>query len=193
MQVIGPACPICGNHDCYRQITPYERYAIDLFPVIWEERVPIARFLCCKQKATFSMLPDQLIPYTLYTASSVIGTLLYGLSHWQAGKKGFFGATQNVEPDSRVTPWLVAYWLKIVLCGLRRSHSVMIQWVDLSTVSDPGTSGWKEVAMYFQILGWSGVPPVGVKLRELLHRYIRAATGFVFGIPSQGRRSRCFV
>ena len=141
----------------------------------------------------FSLLPDQLIPYMLYTVSSVIGTLLYGLFNRQAGMKGFFAATQNVDPDSMITPWLVAYWLKIVISGLRCSHSVLIQWVDLGTVSDPGTSGWKEVAMYFQILGWSGVPPVGVKLRELLHRYIRAVKGFVFGIPSQGRRRRCLV
>jgi hypothetical protein len=129
----------------------------------------------------------------LYTVSSVIGTLLYGLLHWQAGMKGFFAAAQNVEPDSRITPWLVAYWLKIVICALRRSHSVLIQWIDLSTVSDSGRSAWKEVAMYFQILGWRGIPPVGVKLRDLLHRYIRAVKGFLFGVPSQGRRSRCFV
>jgi hypothetical protein len=129
----------------------------------------------------------------LYTASSVIGTLLHGLFHWQAGMKGFFAATQNVEPDSRITPWLVAYWLKIVICALRRSHSVLIQWIDLSAVSDSGTSGWKEAAMYFQSLGWSGSSPAGVRLRELLHRYIRAVKGFLFGIPSQERRSRRFV
>ena len=29
---IGPACPICGDHDCYQEIDPYWRYAIDLFP-----------------------------------------------------------------------------------------------------------------------------------------------------------------
>ena len=161
LQIIGPACPVCGNHGCYRQITPYERYAIEIFPVFWKERVPIARFLCRKRHVTFSLLPDQLIPYVLYTASSVIGTLLYGLFHWQAGNKGFFGAGRSVDPDSQITPWLVAYWLKVVLCGLHRSHSMLIQWVDLSTVSDPGTPGWEPLAQYFRILGWSGLPPVG--------------------------------
>ena len=125
----------------------------------------------------------------LYTVSSVIGTLLYGLFHWQSGRKGFFGAVQNVHPDSRITPWLVAYWLQIVISGLRRSHRILIQWLDLGTVSDPGTSGWQEIATYFHILGWRGAPPVGENLRNLLHRYIRAVTGFLFGIPSQGRRS----
>ncbi len=182
-------CPICGNYGCYRQITPYERYVIDIFPVFWKERVPIARFLCCEQNVTFSLLPDQLVPYMLYTVSSVIGTLLYGLFHWQSGRKGFFGAVQNVHPDSRITPWLVAYWLQIVISGLRRSHRILIQWLDLGTVSDPGTSGWQEIATYFHILGWRGAPPVGENLRNLLHRYIRAVTGFLFGIPSQGRRS----
>jgi hypothetical protein len=183
-------CPVCGKFDCYRPITPYERYVIDIFPVFWKERVPIARFLCCEKKATFSLLPDHLVPYMQYTASSVIGTLLYGLFHWQAGKKGFFGATQNVDPDSRITTWLVAYWLKIVICALRRSHSILIQWIDLSMVSDPGRSGWKEVATYFHILGWRGIPPVGENLLELLRRYIRIAKGFLFGTPSQGRKSR---
>jgi hypothetical protein len=134
-----------------------------------------------------------LIPYLLYTASSVIGSLLYGLFHWQAGMKGFFGAAQDVDPDSLITPWLVAYWLKIVISGLRRSHSVLIQWIDLSPVSDSGAFGWKEVSVHFQVLGWRGAPPVGIKLRELLHRYIRAVKGFLFGIPSQGRRGRFFV
>lgn len=191
--MIGPACPICGNHDCYRQITPYKRYVIDIFPVFWKERVPVARFLCCQQNVTFSLLPDQLIPYVLYTASSVIGTLLFGLLHWQAGKKGFFGATQNIDPDSLITPWLVACWLKIVIRGLRGSHSVLSQWIDLGMVSDPGTSRWEDVAMYFQILGWRGAPPVGGKLREVLHLYIRAVKRFLFGMPSQERRSTYFV
>jgi len=107
----------------------------------------------------------------------VIGTLLFGLLRWQTGKKGFFGAAQDVDPDSLITPWLVACWLKIVICGLRRSHSVLMQWIDLSMVSDPGTFGWKEVAMYFQILGWTGAPPVGGK-----------TSGSVASLHSSGQR-----
>ena len=43
---IGPICPICGEKHCYREITPYWRYAIDLFPEYKKERIPVARFLC---------------------------------------------------------------------------------------------------------------------------------------------------
>jgi hypothetical protein len=129
----------------------------------------------------------------LYTASSVIGTLLYGLFHWQAGNKGFFGACRSVDPDSQITPWLVAYWLKVVLCGLHRSHSMLIQWVDLSTVSDSGTPGWGQLAQYFQVFGWSEPPPVGGKHRDLLHRTIRAVKGFLFGTPSQHRLRGCSI
>src|SRR3972149_8241322 len=67
---IGPRCPICGALDCYRQITPYWRYAIDLFPDFKKEQVPIARFLCRKKRKTFSLLPIQLIPYLQYTAAA---------------------------------------------------------------------------------------------------------------------------
>jgi hypothetical protein len=185
---VGSVCPVCGQCDCYRPITPYERYAIDIFPVFWKERVPVARFLCRGLNVTFSLLPDLLIPYMLYTASSVVGTLLVGLSHWQAGMKGFFGATQNVDPDSRITPWLVTCWLQIVMSGFRRSHRILIRWFDLGTVSDPGTSGWQGIATYFHVLEWRGAPPVGKKLRNLLHQYIRAVRKFLFGIPYQERR-----
>jgi hypothetical protein len=87
--VIGPVCPICGKRECYRRITPYFRYAIELFPEFGKQRIPIARFLCRNKRRTFSLLPIQLIPYFQYTLCAVIGTLLLGLGYRQAGPAGF--------------------------------------------------------------------------------------------------------
>ena len=78
LSYLGPVCPICDSLHCYRQITHYWRYAIDLFPEFKKKQVPIARFLCQKRGETLSLLPIQLIPYFQYTVSAVIGTLLFG-------------------------------------------------------------------------------------------------------------------
>ncbi len=84
--VIGPVCPICGKAQCYREISPYKRSAIDLFPSFRKQSISIARFLCRKRQKTFSLLPMQLIPYMQYSASAVIVTLIVGLKHWQRGE-----------------------------------------------------------------------------------------------------------
>lgn len=87
--VIGPACPICGHKGCYREITPYWRYAMELFPAFAKKRIPIARFLCRRQPRTFSLLPLQLIPYCRYTANAILGSLLLALECRGRGQRGF--------------------------------------------------------------------------------------------------------
>ena len=62
-------CPICNRPDCYREITPYWRYAIEIFPDFKKEKIPVARFVCRELRRTFSLLPVQLIPYFQYTLS----------------------------------------------------------------------------------------------------------------------------
>jgi len=71
------------------------------------------------------MLPTQLIPYCQYTVKAVIGALLLGLQCRQRGQKGFHGASVAVDPESRVTPWLIACWLSAVLLGFRRAHGFL--------------------------------------------------------------------
>ena len=82
------------------RLTPYWRYAIDLFPEFKKERVPVARFLCDKRERTFSILPSQLMPYFQYTVNAVIGTLLLVLHYRQMGQKGLHGASVAVDPDT---------------------------------------------------------------------------------------------
>jgi hypothetical protein len=185
---IGPACPICGRKRCYREITPYWRNAIELFPVFGKRRIPIARFLCRKHPSTFSMLPVQLIPYFQYTANAVLGTLLLGLERWQLGERGFHGASVKVDPDSLLTPWLVVCWLMMVLVGFQRAHAVLRRWYDLSGVRTPNKPrGWEEISGYFLGLGWrrkTRWPPL---LQEALARYSRTTKRFLFGTSSQER------
>jgi hypothetical protein len=185
---LGPTCPVCGKQGCYREITPYWRYAIDLFPEFKKERVPIARFLCDEQERTFSLLPTQLIPYFQYTVHAVIGTLLLGLQCWQMGQKGFHGASLAVDPDSLLTPWLIACWLGMVVLGLRRAHGVLRQWYNLTGIrSSSRTLPWKEASGYFLCFGWHLQMRWGPPLHFLVNRYSRNTRRFLFGTPSQYR------
>jgi hypothetical protein len=187
---IGPACPICGDSHCYRQITPYWRYAIELFPEFRKKRIPIARFLCRRRPATFSLLPIQLIPYCQYTVSAVIGTLLGGFGCWQMGQQGFWGASTGVDPDSLLTPWLVTCWLMMVVRGFQRAHRVLGRLYDLSGIHTADRAVvWEAAAGYFPAFGLQPGIRWGPLLHALLHRYSRATRQFLFGTSSQQRSS----
>lgn len=188
---LGPTCPVCGKQSCYRQITPYWRYAIDLFPEFKKERVPIARFLCDKQKKTFSLLPSQLIPYHQYTINAVIGALLLGLQCRRLGHKGFHGASLAVDPESLVTPWLIACWLAGVVLGFRRAHGVLRRWYTLKDIrTSSRTAAWEESSGYFLCFGWKPEIRWGPLLHSLVNRYSRNTRLFLFGTPSQSRIER---
>lgn len=185
---IGPSCPLCGKRHCYREITPYWRYAIDLFPEFRKERIPVARFFCRKFGRTFSLLPIHLIPYMLYTVGAVVGTLLAGVGCRCSGAQGFWGASIAVDPDSSVTPWLVLTWLRMVFSGLQRGHRTVSRWCDLRFLSTFGKpSLWQTVGAYFQAFGWEEDYSWRC-LCDVLSRYSREARAFLFGCPSQGRR-----
>jgi hypothetical protein len=197
LSFFGPTCPVCGKQACYRQITPYWRYAIEFFPEFRKERVPIARFVCRRRWRTFSPLPIQLIPYFQYTVNAVMGTLLLGIRCWQMGQQGFHGASVGVDPDSLLTPWLVACWLAVVVQGFRRAHGVLRRFYDLSAISSyPRTMAWEEVRGYLLSFSWKPqirwgpMDVVGPPwLEALLNRYSRSTKLFLFGTPSQQRAS----
>jgi len=195
---IGPKCPICGDCDCYQEIDPYWRYAIDLFPEFRKEQVPIARFLCQKHKSTFSLLPIQLIPYVQYTVSAVIGVLLLGLSCWQMGQVGFYGAAAALDSsdetrtsDAKVTGWLVLCWLMVMVRGLRRGHAELMRLYDLSRTQTSETNlPWQEFSDYFAAFGITSRKTCKPNLHILLFRYSQRTQLFLFGTPSQYRSGR---
>jgi hypothetical protein len=188
---LGPFCPICGDIDCYRQITPYFRYAIELFPCFRKERIPIARFLCRRGRRTFSLLPIQLIPYFHYTVAAVIGTIFIGFRCWQRGQKGFLGAVvavDRVDPDSLLTPWLIFCWLKVVVQGFRRAHAVLGRFYDLSGVrTRKRVAAWEEVGGYFSAFAWKPDTAWEAQLCKLMRRYSQMTAQFLFGTTSQQR------
>jgi hypothetical protein len=170
-------------------MAPYWRYVIELFPEFKKKRIPIARFICRRSGKTFSLLPIQLIPYYQYTVSTVVRTLFFGMECWQTGQKGFHGArvkVDEVDPESLMTPWLITCWLIAVVKGLRRSHGVLRQFYHLDGIHTSGA--WEEVAAYF---GAFGLRPKTerVFLLDLMCGYSRSTGQFLFGTPSQYRRS----
>ena len=152
----------------------------------------MARFRCGRWRRTFSLLPIQLIPYVQYTVQAVLGALLLGLAARSKGQKGHQGAVVAVDPESLVTPWLVACWLVLVQRGFQRAHAVLRRWYDLSGIRTPERSGgaWEEVLGYLLSLGFQPEIRGGPWLRDLVHRYSRTTKQFLWGYPSQQRASR---
>lgn len=170
---------------------PYWRYAIDLYP-FRKRRIPVARFLCRGKGCTFSLLPDQLIPYVQYTVEAVVRTILLVLEYRRRGQRGFYGASLEVDPDSSVTPWLIACWVAVVLKGLRRAHAVLRVRYDLSAIrtTGEGESLGTELEMYFTALGVWPRSAGSKSLVAVVRSYSRHSGGFLFGTPSQLRAPR---
>ena len=169
---------------------PYWRYAIELFPQFKKKRIPIARFICRQRRKTFSLLPIQLIPYFQYTVGVVVETLLLGLGCWQMGQKGFHGASVAVDPESLVTPWLITCWLLTVVRGLRRGHAVLRRLYNLDGIRTLNRiETWEEAAGYFVALGLKPEMRWHALLMDGVDRYSRSTGQFLFGTPSQYRRS----
>jgi hypothetical protein len=171
-------------------MAPYWRYAVELFPEFKKKWIPIARFLCRKHRKTFSLLPIQLIPYFQYTVGAVMGALFLGMGCWQMGQKGFHGASvevDEVDPESLVTPWLIACWLVAVLRGFRRGHAALRRFYNLDGIQSSGT--WGEAAAYFAAFGLKPMIEGLSLMMELVYRYSLATKQFLFGTPSQYRNA----
>jgi hypothetical protein len=185
---IGISCPICGKADCYRPITPYWRYAIELFPEYRVEHIPVARFICRNEKTTFSLLPIQMIPYFQYTAHTIISVLFLALQIRESGQRGFHGAAMGVDPDSGITAWLVTYWFMAISRGFRGAHAKLTQWYDLSEIhSEPGADMCKEVSAYISAVEWKQKVLLWAGMVLGFTRYSGVTQLFLFGIPSQCR------
>ena len=185
--VVGKSCPLCGGSGCWREISPYWRTAIELFP-FREGMIPIGRFQCREQLRTFSLLPYQLAPYHLYTIESIILAVLLWSEVHAEGERGASSAVEELPGDCHVTPWLLQHWLGVVIVGLRGGYAVLCRWHDLSGIhsGDSSTERLDEVYGYFRSLGSRG-PPSRLGLREVVRRYSRVTGRPFLGVPSQER------
>ena len=150
----------------------------------------MARFFCRGSGKTFSLLPIQLIPYFQYTVQAVVGVLLLALKSWESGHRGFHGAAMRVDPDSGVTPWLVSYWVTVLLNGFRQAHATLMRWYDLSCIrSLENTGEMEEAAGYVACLEWRAGMVSWALMQIPISRYCGLTKRFLFGAPSK-RRSR---
>jgi len=171
-------------------MTPYWRYAIELFAAFKKKRIPIARFLCRKRRKTFSLLPIQLIPYFQYTVGTVVGAVLLGMECWRNGQKGFYGACEAVDPESLVTPWLITCWLAAVVRGFHHGHPELRRFYPLDGMGTlERAKGWQEAADYFVAFGFRPKRGSQSLLMDVVGRYSRSTGQFLFGTPSQYRNS----
>lgn len=78
-------CPICHGEECAVRIGYYYRNVIQIQEneeSNYQERISVARYLCKKKNKpkvknrTFSLLPDNLIPYYSYTIDTLIYIIL---------------------------------------------------------------------------------------------------------------------
>lgn len=67
-------CPICKGKGCPEFIGYYYRKVIDEKGILFRD-FPIARYLCRRNKKTFSLLPYQLVPYSRYSIPLIIKAL----------------------------------------------------------------------------------------------------------------------
>jgi hypothetical protein len=186
--VVGEACPVCGQTGCWREISPYDRTAIELFP-FRKGKVSIARFQCRKTMRTFSLLPYQLAPYHQYTIESMIWALLLWYEIHEEAAGGASKAADELPADSSVTPWLLRHWLGVVALGLRSGHSVLRDWYELSGIhsGDRPDEMLREVYSYCLCFGSRG-PPNRLSLRAAMRRLGSVAGRHLVGVPSQERR-----
>jgi hypothetical protein len=189
---VGAVCPICGRSCGYRPIPAYRRWVIELFPVYRKGEVLVARCQCHTSLRTFSLLPHQLAPYHRYSVDSMVVALALaaGLSQGQ-GKPRLEETLEELPADCDVTVWLLCCWVYTVAQGLRRAHSVLCGWHDLSAVGSgtglADTLG--EVSQYLGALGARG-PPRIEGLEEVLLRYGSRTGRFLIGTASQDRGPR---
>ena len=127
----------------------------------------------------------QLIPYFQYTVGAVVGALFLGMGCWQMGQRGFHGASEQVDPESLVTPWLITGWLVAVVQGFRRGHAALRPFYNLDGIQTSGT--WEEAGAYFSAFGLRPKIEWLSLLMGLVYRYSRATGQFLFGTPSQYR------
>ena len=175
-RVLQGPCPVCGGRGRIGELTPYERRVVELFPHR-EEWVLVARFRCHRTGRTFSLLPQELAPYHVYTVPSMLRVL--ALIHGLFGDPGrsLESIIADLPSDCAVTVYLVRCWARMMVRGFRRAHARLARRYDLRGIrSEAGFRGeTAEVHTYLGACGPRGPPCSGPR--------------FLFGTASQDRGS----
>jgi len=188
--VVEGRCPICGKAGCLRELTPYERGVVSLFPYR-ADRVEVARFLCRKTGRTVSLLPLELAPYHEFTIPSMLTVMLLCLktarprSAWSI----LAALLDAVRGTDRVTLSLLRCWILLFLRGFHRTHRMLAEKHDLDGVCSASglAGGLSEIAGYLRGCHVRGPPEVDKDVMALLREYSTGTQRFLVGIPSQDR------
>jgi len=100
--VVMGLCPICGRFSCVRQITPYRRTVIELFPFRMTS-ISVVRFLCRKTGRTVSYLPFQLAPYFHYSVRSIVLALMLVVELREDAELTLWSVFEHLDSDCLVT------------------------------------------------------------------------------------------
>lgn len=189
--VIGPYCPICGESCGYRELTEYLRRVEELWPEAKGE-VPVMRFQCrgAHLGSTFSMLPEQLIPYQKYTVETVLTALLlwreYACSPGVSGTA--YGMVQTLSGETDVTPWQLRKWLLVIRHGFLAAQGELSLRYDFSSVPrEEGIRGELDTVYGYVEAFSRGPPPAVSAVIMVLKIYFQISGRFLFGCPSQSR------
>ncbi len=179
---------MCGGRAGYREITPYSRQVVELFPYR-HRRVDVARFQCRDTLRTFSLLPCQLVPYHRYTLRSILLALVLASKLKAPTQPGLSRAANALHPDATVWPWQLRKWLGVVVSGLRRAHPILRFGGDLTQIRSGVCLSEQvlEVGAYVQSFVTARGPPDQAAVARLLSHYFEHTSRFIVGSPSQER------
>lgn len=109
-----------------------------------------------------------------------------------AGYAGCEAVVRHDESDSALTPFLVWYWLRMVIKGFRRAHWLLKTRYDLRGVkSGEGTRGlMDEAAGYRKSLAAGGLSGWHHKMVDLPRVWVQSGGHFFYGTSSQHRREQ---
>ena len=141
------------------------------------------------------MLPYQLVPYHQYTLQSMVFALLLWRELFSDSKSmsSGYSVSATLPSNSRVSSSLLYSWLAVLGQGLRRRHSDIGRFADLSSVRfGKGVRGeMEEIYDYLSVLCPRG-PPRKDALQDVALQYGLECGCFLIGTPSQVRRCGAF-
>jgi hypothetical protein len=195
--VIGSKCAICSEETCSREITPYFRTIVSLFPYM-EITIPVCRFLCRKEKKTYSLLPHQIAPYHRYTVSSMTLCLLIAYEQRFQHQKPLSRLIDDLPEDCadcNLTTGLILTWLTRMVLSLRRAKAALkgaYPWPEACFRTKTLEGMLNEIHPYILAIVEPYASPKEQhrvrRLDQMIAKYAHQTGTFLFGTPSQEQR-----
>ena len=132
-------CPICGATDCAVFLCFYSRQAVDCNGTYFKELL-IARFKCRKKgkrkikHSTFSLLPNELIPYSKYSLPFIFKALnLKYINNFTNDKILDFFTVLDEEENLSLSPNIFSLFTKLACSAIMKLLTSSIYSIDLKS------------------------------------------------------------